>query len=74
MEFGITVSQIGEARFVTPEVMRKFCIAGEPDDIIRQLQALESDGLTGINFIAPAARQHEVCEAFATKVIRQMRN
>ena len=63
----------GEARFVTPEIIRRFCIAGQPEEIVAQLTELESQGLTGINFIAPADRQHETCEAFANAVIARMR-
>ena len=58
-----------EARFVTPEIIRKFCIAGQPDDILEQLSILETQGLTGINFIAPADRQSEMCYEFAEAVI-----
>ena len=62
-----------EARFVTPEVIRTFCIAGQPDEIVEQLSALESEGLAGINFIAPADRQYEMCNEFAEAVISRMR-
>ena len=62
-----------EARFVTPEVIRTFCIAGQPDDIVEQLSDLEQQGLTGINFIAPADRQYEMCHEFANAVIARMR-
>jgi len=62
-----------EARFVTPEIIRAFCIAGHPDDIVDQLTALEAEGLTGINFVAPAERQHAMCDEFAEAVIARMR-
>jgi len=62
-----------EARFVTPEIIRSLCIAGQPDDIIEQLTELEGQGLTGINFIAPANRQYEMCNEFANAVISRMR-
>lgn len=58
-----------EARFVTPETIRIFCIAGQPGDIIEQLHELERQGLDGINFIAPSDRQTEMCDEFATQVI-----
>lgn len=61
-----------EARFITPEIIRSFCIAGQPDDIIAQLTELEGQGLTGINFIAPANRQYEMCDEFAKAVIARM--
>ncbi len=62
-----------EARFLTPEILRAFCIAGAPDDIVDQLRTLEAQGLTGINFIAPADRQYELAEEFAREVIARMR-
>lgn len=63
----------GEARFVTPEIIRTFCIAGQPDDVVQQLTELETQGLTGVNFIAPADRQYEMCHEFADAVIARMR-
>ena len=62
-----------EARFVTPEAIRTFCIAGQPDEIVEQLTELEAQGLTGINFVAPADRQYEMCSEFADAVIARMR-
>ena len=63
-----------EARFVTPEIVRRFCIAGDGPAIVQQLVDLEVEGLDGINFIAPAARQHELCEQFAREVITPLRD
>ena len=63
-----------EARFITPEIVRAFCIAGQPDDIVERLTDLEAQGLTGINFIAPADRQYEMCNEFADAVIARMRD
>lgn len=62
-----------EARFVTAEIIRAFCIAGQPEEIVAQLTELEAEGLTGINFIAPADRQYEMCHEFAEAVIARMR-
>ena len=62
-----------EAKFVTPDIIRTFCIAGEPDEIIERLTELEAQGLTGINFIAPTDRQYEMCHEFADAVISRMR-
>ena len=62
-----------EARFVSPEIIRAFCIAGEAEEIVEQLEALEAQGLTGINFIAPAERQYEMCHEFSEAVIKRMR-
>ena len=62
-----------EARFVTPEMIRTFCIAGQGGDIAEQLTELEAQGLDGINFIMPADRQWEMCNEFAEAVIARMR-
>jgi 5,10-methylenetetrahydromethanopterin reductase len=62
-----------EARFVTPDIIRTFCIAGEPDEIVAQLDELEDQGLTGINFVAPVDRQYEMCREFADAVISRVR-
>lgn len=62
-----------EAPFVTPEMIRTFCIAGHGPEIVEQLRALEAEGLDGINFIMPAERQWDMCEEFAREVIEPMR-
>lgn len=61
-----------EARFITPEVVKAFCIAGEPDDIIEQLVALEAEGLNAISFI-PSGTSSTVHAAFARDVIAPLR-
>ena len=38
------------------------------------LAELESQGLDGINFIAPADRQYEMCDEFAAEVIVRSRS
>lgn len=58
-----------EARFVTPEMIRTFCIAGQPDEVVEQLTTLEAQGLTGVNFIMPTDRQWQACDEFATDII-----
>ena len=62
-----------EARFVTPELIKAFCIAGEPDDIVEQLQALEAEGLDAISFIPPSDDRRRAYTAFAKDVISKMR-
>ncbi len=62
-----------EASFVTPEMIRTFAIAGHPGEIGDQLAVLEAEGLDGITFVPPAARQWELCEEFARTVIAPLR-
>lgn len=61
-----------EARFVTPEMIRKFCIAGRPEEIVEQLRALEKQGLNGINFIATQEQKYRLIEDFSRKVMAKM--
>ncbi|MFH1602334.1 MAG: LLM class flavin-dependent oxidoreductase [Pseudomonadota bacterium] len=61
-----------EARFITPEMVRAFCIAGQPQEIVEQLRELERQGLGGINFIPPLKRQYRVVEDFAERVISRL--
>jgi alkanesulfonate monooxygenase SsuD/methylene tetrahydromethanopterin reductase-like flavin-dependent oxidoreductase (luciferase family) len=58
-----------EARFVTPELIRAFCVAGQPDAIIDQLRQLEGQGLDGVCFIVPADRRRATYARFAREVI-----
>ena len=62
-----------EARFITPEMIKTFCIAGQPEEIAEQLGALERQGLNAVNFIAPLGQQYRLMEDFAEKVIALMR-
>ena len=61
-----------EARFITPEIIRNFCIAGHPEDIVDQLQGLERQGLTGIVFSLPNDLTFRRTEDFARNVIAKM--
>ena len=61
-----------EARFVTPEMIRNFCIAGQPEEIVEQLRDLEGQGLDAIVFIAPLDRQYRLIEDFSRKVMARM--
>ena len=61
-----------EARFITPEVIRSFCIAGHPDEIVEQLRALEAQGLDAISFITPLDQQNRIIEDFARNVMAKM--
>jgi alkanesulfonate monooxygenase SsuD/methylene tetrahydromethanopterin reductase-like flavin-dependent oxidoreductase (luciferase family) len=61
-----------EARFVTPQIVRTFCLAGQPGEIVERLKELESQGLDAINFILPPDRQYRVTEDFARRVMARM--
>ena len=61
-----------EARFITPEIIKAFTIAGQPEEMVEQIKELESQGLDGINFIAPLEQQYRLIEDFAYNVISKM--
>lgn len=61
-----------EARFITPEMIRTFSIAGQPEEIAEQLQELAGQGLDGINFIPTLQQQYRMIEDFARRVIPLM--
>ena len=61
-----------EARFLTPEILRNFCIVGEPDELIEQLRRLEREGLQQITFHPPFERRFEVMERFARLVMARV--
>ena len=53
-------------------MIRNFCIAGQPEEIVEQLRELERQGLNGLNFIAPLDQQYRLIEDFADKVMARM--
>lgn len=61
-----------EARFITPEIIRAFCLAGQPQEIVEQLRELESQGLNAISFITTEDSRYRVYEDFAHSVIAKM--
>ena len=62
-----------EARFITPEMIKAFCVAGQAGEIVEELGELENQGLNAINFIQPLETQYRFIEDFARKVIAKMR-
>jgi alkanesulfonate monooxygenase SsuD/methylene tetrahydromethanopterin reductase-like flavin-dependent oxidoreductase (luciferase family) len=61
-----------EARFLTPEIVRNFCIIGEPASLVEQLHELERQGLNQITFHPPFAKRYEVMERFSRLVMEKM--
>jgi alkanesulfonate monooxygenase SsuD/methylene tetrahydromethanopterin reductase-like flavin-dependent oxidoreductase (luciferase family) len=58
-----------EARFITPEIIRNFCVAGPATEVVEQLHALEGQGITGVNFIYPDKARYRLTEEVARQVI-----
>lgn len=61
-----------EARFITPEIVRAFCIIGEPPELVERLRQLEHEGLNQITFHPPFERRYEVMERFSRLVMEKM--
>ena len=61
-----------EARFITPEMIKTFTIAGQPEEMVEQLRELERQGLDAINFMAPLEQQYRLIEDLARKVMSKM--
>lgn len=61
-----------EARFLTPQIIRNFCLIGEPAELVEQLRELERQGLKQITFHPPFAQRYEVMERFAKLVMAKM--
>ncbi|MFT5450120.1 MAG: 5,10-methylenetetrahydromethanopterin reductase [Gammaproteobacteria bacterium] len=58
-----------EARFVTPEIIRAFCIAGHAEEVIAQIKALEAQGLDALTFVVPQDHGHRQYEQFARRIM-----
>ncbi len=61
-----------EARFLTPEIIRNFCIIGEPPELVEQLRQLEREGLRQITFHPPFEKRYEMMERFSRLVMARM--
>jgi len=61
-----------EARFITPEMIRNFCLVGAPEALVEQIQELERQGLRQITFTPPAGQWFEVIERFARRVMEKL--
>ena len=61
-----------EARFVTPEIIRAFCIAGQPEEMVEQIRTLETQGLDAMTFVAPQGQARRQYDTFARRVMERM--
>ncbi|MGD0026572.1 MAG: LLM class flavin-dependent oxidoreductase [Xanthobacteraceae bacterium] len=68
-----TFLQPEERRFVTPETVRATCLAGEPDEIIARIRAMESVGFKGLNLLPAADYARNVFRDFAEYIIPAFR-
>jgi len=61
-----------EARFLTPEIIRNFCVIGEAPALVEQLKQLERDGLKQVTFLPTFTNRYDVIERFSKQVIARM--
>jgi alkanesulfonate monooxygenase SsuD/methylene tetrahydromethanopterin reductase-like flavin-dependent oxidoreductase (luciferase family) len=61
-----------EVQFLTLEIIRNFCIIGEPPELVEQLRQLEREGLKQITFHPPFAQRYEVMARFSRLVMEKM--
>jgi len=60
-----------ERRFVTPKTIQGSCLAGEPREIIDQLQQAEKAGLKEVSLLPPMEHARKVFADFAEQVIKR---
>ncbi len=68
-----TFMQPEERRFVTPEAIRGACLAGEPDELVAQIRAMEAAGIKETVIEPPADFQRAVFRDFAELVMPAFR-
>jgi alkanesulfonate monooxygenase SsuD/methylene tetrahydromethanopterin reductase-like flavin-dependent oxidoreductase (luciferase family) len=60
-----------ERRFVTPDAIRTWILAGTPDEILHQLREAEAAGLREITLLPPMDQARELFRDFAKQVIER---
>ena len=60
-----------ERRFVTPEAIRTWILAGTPDELVHQLREAEAAGLREITLLPPMDQARELFRDFAKQVIER---
>jgi len=61
-----------EARFITPELIRGTCLAGQPEEIVEQLQEMERQGCHQVGLNLPIGRMYRIIEDFADRVMARL--
>jgi alkanesulfonate monooxygenase SsuD/methylene tetrahydromethanopterin reductase-like flavin-dependent oxidoreductase (luciferase family) len=61
-----------ERRFVTPEVIRRFCIVGEPDEVLEQVRELERKGVRQLMCNFPLERGYQMVRDYSRNIIRKL--
>jgi alkanesulfonate monooxygenase SsuD/methylene tetrahydromethanopterin reductase-like flavin-dependent oxidoreductase (luciferase family) len=61
-----------ERRFVTPEVIKRFCIVGEPDEVLEQVRELERRGVRQLMCNFPLERGYQMVRDYARNIIQKL--
>ena len=61
-----------ERRFVTPEVIRRFCIVGEPAQVLEQVRELERKGVRQLMCNFPLERGYQMVRDYAKNIIQKL--
>lgn len=68
-----TFLQPAERKYVTPEAIRGTCLAGEPDEIVERIRAMERAGINELLILPPADTQRQVFRDVAEYVVPAFR-
>lgn len=61
-----------ERRFVTPEVIRRFCIVGEPAEVLEQVRELQRRGVRQLMCNFPLERGYQMVRDYAKNIIQKL--
>lgn len=61
-----------ERRFVTPEVIKRFCIVGQPAQVLEQVRELERQGVRQLMCNFPLERGYQMVRDYAKNIIQKL--
>lgn len=61
-----------ERRFVTPDVIKRFCIVGEPAEVLEQVRDLERQGVRQLMCNFPLERGYQMVRDYAKNIIQKL--
>jgi 5,10-methylenetetrahydromethanopterin reductase len=61
-----------ERRFVTPEVIKRFCIVGQPAEVLEQVRELERRGVRQLMCNFPLERGYQMVRDYAKNIIQKL--
>ena len=61
-----------ERRFVTPEIIKRFCIVGQPAEVLEQVRELERQGVRQLMCNFPLERGYQMVRDYAKNIIQKL--